>query len=319
MIVDHQSHWIPEAAFSLLGPAAERRGDRWWVTFEAGHELSYGAEFFDLATHFADLDRHGVDAILSSPGSAGDLSRMPLEVAVELAEIYNGEAARAQRESGGRFLGLAVVPLQDPDVAVKTLDRALAEHQLKGLCVPPNIDGRPIAEDTLLPVYARLGEAGRPLVIHPTTHTVMSAAYAGFRRELETINWMFDTSAASLALIYGGVLDAVPDLAVLHPHLGGALPYLAARMTAIDSARTADDPRPTRPLLDYFRHNFYVDTVSGTPGSIRMAQHLYGAEKVLFASDYPWLPREPAFQSIRDQLDPDEQRILEHTVLAGIP
>ena len=93
---------------------------------------------------------------------------------------------------------------------------------------------------------------------------------------------------------------------------------MAARMAAVDSTRRADDSPPARPVLDYFRRNFHVDTVSDTPGSIRMAQGLYGPQKLVFASDHPWLPREAAFQSLDDQLDEDERRSLVHTVLPGI-
>ena len=108
MIVDHQSHWIPADAFPFLGSLAEKRGDRWHVQISPGIERSYGPEFYDLDTHLADMDRHGVHAMLSSPGSAGDLTMLPSGAAVEIAELYNDEAARAQRELRGRFLGLAV-------------------------------------------------------------------------------------------------------------------------------------------------------------------------------------------------------------------
>lgn len=318
MIVDHQSHWIPAEAFRMLGSRAEKRGDRWHVEISPGIERSYGPEFYDLDTHLADMDRHGVDSMLSSPGSAGDLTRLVPEAAVELAEIFNSEAADAQRDLGDRFLGLAVLPVLQPDVAVRMLDRAIVEQGLRGLCVPSNFKEKSIVCEDMLPIYSRLAELRRPLVIHPTNRTVMASVYSGLPPEFERIAWMFDTSAAALAFIYGGVLDVAPSLKILHPHLGGALPYIAARMQAVENQRAPDGDRPARSLADYFRENFYVDTVSGTPGSIEMAQGLYGPGKLVFASDYPWLPREPAFASVRAQTDDDEADALFNTVLAGI-
>ena len=318
MIVDHQSHWIPAEAFRLLGSRADKRGQRWHVEVSPGIERSYGPEFYDLETHLADMDRHGVDAMLSSPGSAGDVTRLPLAEAAELAELYNSEAARAQRELGERFFGLAVVPLQDPETALRMLDRAIIDQGLRGLCVPPNLNEKSIATRELIPVYTRLAQLRRPLVIHPTNRTVMASVYGALPPEFERVGWIFDTSGAALALIYGGVLDAAPGLVILHPHLGGALPFIAARMQAVENQRDPGGAGPDHSLVDYFRENFYVDTVSGTPGSIEMAQRLYGPGKLVFASDYPWLPRQPAFDSIHQQLDEAQASRLENTVLAGV-
>ena len=318
VIVDHQSHWIPANAFRLLGSRADRRGSRWYVEISPGIERSYGPEFYDLETHVADMDRHGVGAMLSSPGSAGDLSRLPLTTAAELAELYNLEAAQAQQELDGRFIGLAVVPLQDPDTALRLLNHALVDQGLRGLCVPPNLNERSIVNDELMPVYSRLAELGRPLVLHPTNRTVLASAYDALPPEFERIGWMFDTSAAALALIYGGVFDVAPGLVVLHPHLGGALPFVAARMSAVEDQQDPHRDRPARSVFHYFQENFFVDTVSGTPGSIEMAQRLYGAERVVFASDYPWLPREGALASVRQQLGAERAAVLEHTELPGL-
>lgn len=317
MIVDHQAHWCPPEAFALMGTRTQQRGDTWYVQMGHGQERAYRPSLYDLEAHVNDMDRHGIDAMLSSPGSIGDLSAMEVSRATELAELLNAANGRAQRELAGRFFGLAVVPLRAPDAALELLERALSEHDLRGLCVPPNIGGEPIVSESLMPLYVRLAELGRPLVIHPTARTVMASAYGRFVPQLETIGWMFDTSAAALALVYGGVLDAAPDLVVLHPHLGGTLPYLAARIDAVEQSRP-EGAGPKQSAPEYFRRNFYVDTVSGTPGSLRMAMDFYGPDRLVFASDHPWLPREPAFASLRAQLDDAERERVEHTVLPGV-
>jgi aminocarboxymuconate-semialdehyde decarboxylase len=317
VIVDHQTHWCPPEAFALMGRRAERRGDTWYVQIGHGQERSYEPSFYDLQKHIEDMDRHGVGAMLSSPGSLGDLSSLEPAAAIEVAELLNEASGRAQREFEGRFFGLAVLPLRVPDAAVRLLERAMVQHDLRGLCVPPHVAGEAIVSDALLPLYVRLAELGRPLVIHPTARTVMAATYDRFVPQLDVISWMFDTSAAALALIYGGVLDAAPNLVVLHPHLGGALPYIAARIDAVEETRPAGSG-PNRTAREYLRQNFYVDSVSGTPGSLRMAMELYGDDRIVFASDHPWLPREPAFRSLRAQLDDARAETIEHSVLPGV-
>ena len=49
-----------------------------------------------------------------------------------------------------------------------------------------------------------------------------------------------------------------------------------------------------------------------------MAERLYGPSKIVLASNYPWLPRDIAFASVREQLEDDRATELENTVLAGI-
>ena len=93
---------------------------------------------------------------------------------------------------------------------------------------------------------------------------------------------MAHTSAAAFNLIESGTLDACPSLTVLHPHLGGVLPYLLGRLERIQNERRE------LPVGEYLRTRFYTDTVGRTPGQIRLAMQAYGPDRVLFGSDNPF-------------------------------
>lgn len=190
MIVDHQTHWYPEAAFRLLDgtggyPRAERRGDTWYVQAARGCELGYPPSHYELDLHLASMDEHGIDAMVAATAGLGDVARLDIGLAVELTQLLNEEYARAQRDHPGRFFGLACLPLQAPDRAVAMLEQALGGLGLRGLYVPSNLAGEPIVRDDLLPVYETVAAAGRPLVLHPSMATVMSRAYGRFGREIE--------------------------------------------------------------------------------------------------------------------------------------
>ena len=47
--------------------------------------------------------------------------------------------------------------------------------------------------------------------------------------------------------------------------------------------------RTSRPLGDYLRERFYVDVAVKTPGALELAIDTYGLERVLFATDFPFL------------------------------
>lgn len=294
VIVDHQVHWYPRAGLELLarrrsGPRADRDGDGYIAEIVPGTRIPFPADYVSLERQFDSLDVHGIDAMVSSPAVwLGDPALYGPGLASELMLLLNEEAAQAQREHPGRFVGVAVLPIDRPETAVELLEEAV-RLGLRGVCVHSNIGGTPIVTEELLPLYTRMDELGVTLFLHPTLGTAMTPAYQRYGQTVERVMWFMDTSAAALALIFGGVLDACPTLTVVHPHAGGVLPFLRGRIEALTPAGS---DRLERPFDDYFRTRFYTDSVSETPGAIGLAADLYGEDRILFATDHPWFSRQ---------------------------
>jgi predicted TIM-barrel fold metal-dependent hydrolase len=97
---------------------------------------------------------------------------------------------------------------------------------------------------------------------------------------------MAQTAVGALSLVDSGIMDACPELVVLHPHLGGVLPFVAGRVERMEPQTSA----AALPLTTYLRDRFYVDTVSATPGALDLAIQTYGLGKILFGTDYPFIP-----------------------------
>jgi aminocarboxymuconate-semialdehyde decarboxylase len=186
-------------------------------------------------------------------------------------------------------VGLAALPMQDPALALKVLDHAIGELDLRGVSL--------LTTDDSLRVFVRIAELGVPLVLHPGFR---SATRIGTRtiREDAGLSWTYQTSLTALRLVDEGVLDAVPDLAVLHPHLGGVLPYVAKRIGLLGGSKAK------HPLEHYFRTNFYVDTAAGNPGALRLAIEAYGIDRVVFATDYPFYDMSSVRQQVEDTVGP---------------
>jgi predicted TIM-barrel fold metal-dependent hydrolase len=104
-----------------------------------------------------------------------------------------------------------------------------------------------------------------------------------------------------LSLVYEGVLDACPDLTIVHPHLGGALPAVVDRVVECEV-----DVDTRFELRTYLRRNFFVDSVQKTPGAARLAVETYGLERVVFATDYPWVDRRGSREATCGALPPAE-------------
>jgi predicted TIM-barrel fold metal-dependent hydrolase len=293
-LTDHQAHWYPRAALGLL---LDRPGHPTTSRVAGGYRYDHGPDFstvlggpfLELDRQLEDMDEHGVAAMVCSPALClGDVATFDGGLAVELCELLNAEFGGAQREHPERFIGIASVPWHDPDAALRVLGRAVAEHDLRGVCLHSNVAGKAAATPERMPVFEHVAALGLPLVLHPTAPSAMGGAYARFGDTIELINWLFDTSAAALALIYGRVLDRCPDLRVLHPHLGGTLPFLAGRLRAFDRL---PDREADHPIDEYFRTRFFADSVTTTPGAYALAEGLYDPEHLVFGTDYPFVPR----------------------------
>jgi aminocarboxymuconate-semialdehyde decarboxylase len=260
---------------------------------------NHTSEFVDLERQLEIMDASGIDAVVASPVLAGDVSALEVSDAREVALAFNEELARAQKEHPGRIYGAAVLPVQDAAAAVEALDDAIDRLALVGAILHSNINGASIADRELWPLYERAAERGAALFLHPT-RTFSPARVNDYSLE-PPLAYMFDTTIAAASLIVSGVLDAYPDLKIVHPHLGAALPYLVDRIDVYRRLGRWDTPRTIREYLP----QFYTDTVSESPGGLRMALELYGADHLLFASDFPYFPAPDGVRFVADNVPPE--------------
>jgi aminocarboxymuconate-semialdehyde decarboxylase len=309
-VIDYQCHWYPESYFELVRgrdryPRVDLVDGLWRFDAAPGVSWSFSPEALSIENYFARLDAAGIDVGVASPNMVADVTRLEVSEAREITQLLNSETARMQREHADRFIGLAVLPMQDVAAAVETLDEAILKLGLRGVCVLSNIAGRPICTSETLPIYKRMDELGVPLVIHPANTSM--AFDLGLSWGIEVgLTWMWDTSAAALSLIFSGALDECPTLTVLHPHLGGVIPYVIGRIGAFMETwgRTA----PTalaQPVADYLRERYYVDIAVRTPGALALAIETYGIDHVLFATDFPFVDPVKHLAFLRENFPPD--------------
>jgi predicted TIM-barrel fold metal-dependent hydrolase len=99
---------------------------------------------------------------------------------------------------------------------------------------------------------------------------------------------MFDTTIALARIIMAGILDRHPKLKLVCPHVGGTLPYLIGRVDhqALVLKRGAENI--TKAPSEYLRH-IYLDAVSPLPMAIQYGIDFVGVDRMLYASDHPWV------------------------------
>jgi 2,3-dihydroxybenzoate decarboxylase len=246
-----------------------------------------------------DMDRAGIDVqvlSLTSPGIQGMTSSVD---AVRVAQEANDVLAAAVRAHPLRFAGLAALPCQDPAAAVAELERSVSQLGLKGALVNGHTDGVYLDDDRFTGLWEAVESLGVPLYLHPADPPTPFAIANAFPIGEATFGWGFETGGHLLRLVMGGVLERFPNVAVILGHMGELLPYNLARLDDRYDFYVGTPPIPQPPSF-YIRRNVMI-TTSGVndPAPLRCAIDVLGADRVMFAADYPYQRNEPAVEFIR--------------------
>lgn len=237
------------------------------------------------------LDEAEIDMQVLSLTPPG-LERVPASDARSLARDINDELADHIRLHSTRFAGFAILPILDPQAAAAELERAVSKLGLKGAMIYGQPQDGFLDEQRYWDIFAQAEALGVPLYLHPTIPVLGTLqAYQG-RPELIGPMWSFTVDIATqvLRLIVSGVLDRYPNLTFILGHLGETLPYLLWRLDSRWKFMTSDHHLQRLPS-QYIQENMLV-TTSGMfyDAALLCACMTLGADRILFAVDYPFEP-----------------------------
>ncbi|HUZ55467.1 MAG TPA: amidohydrolase family protein [Streptosporangiaceae bacterium] len=306
-VVDVHIHYLPPALLKVFArrtrpPRAERQ-DGWLVLdFGEGYVERIDARLVEPEYVFENLRRAGVDVAVVSINQPGVL-RLEAPEAKAVARDANDELAELVGKGEGAIEGLATLPWQATDAAVEELTRA-ASLGLKGAMVCSNVAGRPLDDPAFDATFGAAASLSMPLLLHPTVPAEVSAlsehgliCAAGF---------LFDTTTAILRMIFAGTFERHPGLKMILAHSGSLLPLLMGRVDReyTRNALPCTLPEGRRPS-DYLR-SLHTDTIAGSPGALKLAIELLGADRVCFGSDYPFGNQQQALDLVLAAALPDQ-------------
>jgi predicted TIM-barrel fold metal-dependent hydrolase len=296
--IDCQSHLFSDEFLSLLekrkaSPYVVREGrDRYVIVGEWRRRIL--PKHTDVAAKLADMDRAGISmAALSINDPGPELFGRDSEA---MAILLNDFIADVVRRHPRRFFGLATLPFDTPEAMLKEFERATTKLGMKGILLYSNLDGHFPDERPFRSLFAEAERRNVPLLLHPA-YPMTYQATKGYEMAAG-LGLMFDTTIALCRLILSGTLERHPNLKLVCPHVGGALPYLIGRIDhqTMVLKRGAENIR--RAPSEYLKH-VWLDTVTPIGLGIKYAWEFAGADKLLYSSDHPWV--DP--QLIIDQLE----------------
>lgn len=304
--VDFHTHIIPEDFPDL---AAKYGDDRFPVlehTCDCGAEIMIKGKSFrkitdqawDLKRRIEDMDNEGIDIQVLSPIPVTLSYWAAPKAALELSKIQNDFIASVVEECPERFIGLGTVPLQDVNLAIEEMDRAIHELGLKGLQIGTNVNGLNLDDSAFIKFFEAAEKWDVPLFVHPW------ATLGGERMPRHNFMYMVgmpsETALAAGSIIMSGLLDKFPNLKICFAHGGGALPYLLPRMDK--GWEVWPHIRQTEHPPSHYAKMLYYDSLVYDPVNLQYMIDRFGPERIIAGSDYPFLLREAPSGKVVDEL-----------------
>src|ERR1700704_6664452 len=282
-VIDAHTHWYPPEWVELVQREGEAvgarlgRNDRGGIPFNAaGIGAVFSPNYIDLDSRIKSMDETGIDAQVLSL-MAPMVYWAPPALGLRLAQAYNDACSAAHRKYPTRFLGLAMLPMQEPELALQELERAGTLPGLRGVMMATAINGRNLDDKAFFPIYAKCEELDWPIFTHPV------APLGGERMSKHYLSNLLgnpvEIGIAGYSLILGGVLDAFPRLEVMLPRAGGNVPWGIMRLdrTVERMPQLAQARRPGTADLKRFYHYCIIESPQIVTDLIR----LVGADRVL--------------------------------------
>jgi 2,3-dihydroxybenzoate decarboxylase len=244
------------------------------------------------------MDRYGLEMMILSLNAPAVQAIPEPGRANETARKANDFLAEQVRMRPDRFQGLAALPMQDPDLAARELQRCVKELGFKGALVNgfSQVNNADTAVYYDLPQYRPFWQVVEnldvPFYLHPRNPLPRDAKIYEGHPWLMGPTWAFgqETAVHALRLMGSGLFDLYPHLTVILGHMGEGLPY---SMWRVDNCNGWVPSRHTYPakkkIADYFCANFYL-TTSGNfrTQALINAMLEVGSDHILFSTDWPF-------------------------------
>ena len=313
MIFDTHAHFYGETLFRHLAARTEVprvetvAGQRFMVTPTSRFPLTGG--FVALSDRLAWMDAQAIDRqLITFPGALGP-DVLPIAESRALVPDVNDELAATCAAHPGRFIALAGLPLADLDVSIGELERSVRRLGLPGAIIPSNYFMSLAGITALWPLLAEANRLGAHLMLHPGQRHDESLAPKHYpdltMHRASTIDLHGGITHALLSLIHSTAMQEFPHITWQVVNLGGTFPFVVERMDHIVATRDPGAPRPSELLGD-----IVFDCASLGPRALELAVTVFGANHVMFGTDYPIFTSDVSTRALAEARISDTDRAL---------
>lgn len=284
------------------------------MTHSGGHHRIYreGRFFrevwqsaFDAEYRIEDYARHGIQVQVVSTVPVLFSYWAKGHQALDLHRHLNDHMAGLCHDHPRHYVGIGTVPLQSPTLAIQEMERCVEQLGLAGVQIGSHCNDWNLDADELFPFFEAAADLGAAILVHPWDMMGFDSMPKYWLPWL--VGMPAEQSRAACCLIFGGVLERLPNLRVAMAHGGGSFPFTIGRiehgfrmrpdLVATDNAR---NPRE-------YLNRLYFDSCVHDPYALQCLLEIVGRDKVMLGTDYPFPLGEQEPGHGIDALDVDNQ------------
>ncbi|MCK9510174.1 MAG: amidohydrolase [Pigmentiphaga sp.] len=297
LVIDSHAHVvIPPASYRYMAELVGNRGNPSLLPRLADDDVrAAGQSIIDI------MDRVGTDIQFLSPRPYLQMhSVKPARVTQAWTRHMNDLVQRTVALFPKRFRAVAGLPQYrdtSPANCIPELEFRVKEQGFIGCLLNPDPtegDGEPppgLGDEFWYPLYETLCELDVPALVH--------SAGSCSPRESYTLKFINEESIAITSLLDSRVFDDFPDLKLIIPHGGGAIPYHMGRFRAWTLRKGGE-------YFDDKLKRLHFDTTTYDQNALELLFKTVGADRVLFATEKPGTgsARDPVSGRDLDDLKP---------------
>ena len=237
------------------------------------------------------LDQQGVDLQVLTQQGAWWYAVTDRDLAGQIVKIQNEKTAEWVKAHPDRFVALASVSLQFPDLAAQQLEDGVKRLGMKGGAISAGFVGaKELSAPEFDPFWAKAQELGVVLFMHPGGNTGAEEHLRGKGNLGNTIGNPLETTIFLSHLVYDGTLDKFPGLRICAAHAGGYLPSYLGRSEGACTRQPDACNQTKRPFSAYFRDQIIADTMIFREEGLRHLVAEMGAGQLVYGTDvtFPW-------------------------------
>lgn len=278
MIIDSHAHVVvPPYSYRYMSELVGSRGN---PSTEPKHQeeavREAGQSIIDI------MDKVGTDVQFLSPRPYLQMhSVKPAKVTRLWTKHMNDLVHQTVQMFPTRFAAVCGLPQyrdESPVNCLSEIDFRVKEQGFIGCLLNPDPtegDGAPppgLGDEFWYPLYEKLCELDIPALVH--------SAGSCSPRESYTLKFINEESIAIISLMDSGVFERFPNLKLVVPHGGGAIPYHMGRFRSWSVRKGGE-------YFDDKLKRLHFDTTTYDKNALELLLKTVGAERVLFATEKP--------------------------------
>ncbi|HVA24894.1 MAG TPA: amidohydrolase family protein [Chloroflexota bacterium] len=221
-----------------------------------------------------------------------------LDYAVAICRAYNDWLHDTYLEVDDRFKGMGLIPMQDPEEAVKELRRAVTELGMMGAMMPSNGLPLPLGSKLYWPVYEEAQRLGCCLAVHGGVHGRFGLDHLNMYVPVHALGHPWGLAISCASIVYNGIFDRFPGIRVAF--LEGGIAWLLLCLERFKASHEThfqhipageyglgEGQRPDRYIIEQIKQRRFFIGCEAEELTLPFALRVVGHEPFMYSSDFP--------------------------------